>query len=457
MLTISEFGRIPRSTLGSKLTGRLQRFDEQHASRKGDWVFDWSRKDYIRARGQVGVIALPGLQIEILPKIDFSDDHETTEACVRRNLLYMLSITDRLPLHPRNLASLRVTREPLLEILIGNFVEGLHGELSKGLDHAYVYREENQRFLRGKLLVGQHVRANHCHQERFYVGFEEFLPDTLLNRILKAACHVLLGISRSARNQTRLREAVLYFADVADCRIRADHFRMLNLNRNNERFSTVLNFAKIVLSQLSPSPQTGKSRTFTFVFSMHQLFEEFVARFVQRYSSEFGLKRQAIHVQATKRRKWLVRDSYGSGKFRLKPDILIDGPGGQVRLIVDTKWKRLKPDLEHSTNGVSQDDLYQLYAYAQRFKSSDNVLLFPMVDGVTSKEFSIEGDSQEKRLRIEFFDLRRDLRNERDAVINDLKTVLYGAESQISPIGDGHPTHEGVTPSKLITDTESMT
>ena len=93
--------------------------------------------------------------------------------------------------------------------------------------------------------------------------------------------------------------------------------------------------------------------------------------------------------------------------------------------IVDTKWKRLKSDQEDTKNGVSQADIYQLYAYAHRYECPDNVLLFPMVDGVTPETYLIPDSSPRKRLRIAFIDMNRDLRKNKEGLITDLKAILH--------------------------------
>lgn len=430
-ICIPEFGRIPRKQLGQKLIGRLQAFDEKHARIGGECVFDWNHIKYVRALNYVGVVQVPGLVVEILPKVDTSPDEDTKpfrrgdkrQCLAQDNLLYMLSFTRKIPIRDRDLASLRLQRLPLLEALIMIFAEQLLGELGKGLDRAYVHREENVRYLKGKLLLNQNIRYNAAHKERVFVGYDEFVSDTWLNRILKAACHRLLTIAKATRTQWRLREATLYFADVSDYRICEHHFQNVHLNRNTERFSALLNFCRIVLTQFAPTPSADKLRTFNLLFPMETLFEEFVAEFIRRYREDFDLSHNMLHIQAARRRKWLLRNTADVGKFRLKPDIIIDSDHGHTRTIIDTKWKRLKSDSEDSKNGVSQADLYQLYAYAHRYNSPDNVLLYPKVEGVTAKAYRLDGED-DKQIRIEFIDLNRDLRREKKAFRTDLQGVL---------------------------------
>jgi len=425
-----EYGRLQRDKVPTPLLRRLQRFDEQHAKLTGSCVFDWDHVRYIRALSFVGVVQVPGLTVEILPKVDTSavatadgtaPDSETL-SLAQRNLLYMLSIAKRVPLHERELASLETQRLPLLEALALIFVERLFDELRKGVDRAYMRREENLPLFKGKLLLRQHLSRNIAHQERCYVAYDEFLPDTWLNRILKAACRRLLSMVGSARVQQRLREALVFFGGVEDLAIEEYHFDSVHLNRNTRRFGVLLDFARLVLLGGTPCPRAGRLLTFSLLFPMETLFEEFIARFIRRYASEFGLERSQIHIQARRQGAWLLRTDAGEGRFRLRPDILVDGARGRPQLILDTKWKRLLRDVEDARNGVGQADLYQLYAYATRYKCLDNVLLFPRVEGVTPKSYRIDGG--DGRLRVEFVDVSCDLRRNSAALKANLSTIL---------------------------------
>jgi 5-methylcytosine-specific restriction endonuclease McrBC regulatory subunit McrC len=133
----------------------------------------------------------------------------------------------------------------------------------------------------------------------------------------------------------------------------------------------------------------------------------------------------AIHVQARGHTKWLVNKENGGGKFQLKPDILIKKPGERT-VVIDTKWKVLKTNSENYRNNISQADLYQLFAYAHRYDSEDNVLLYPKIGNLEGKHFWVPDTEPEKRLRIEFVDVSQDMLKNQEQLIVDLANVLYG-------------------------------
>lgn len=433
---ITEFETIERQAIQPAALRRLQRLDERLARTGTGTVLDWSHSRYIKAKSCVGVLQVPGLTVEILPKIDAAaggiassggESRCTDPLCLaQQNLLYMLAYTRRVPVHEREIAGLGTERMSLLEALVHIFTQYLLRELSRGLDSAYVYREEDRPFIRGKLLLAEQLRRNLVHAERFHVGYSDFVSDTWLNRIIKATCRRLLPVTVAARLQQRLREALMHLADVTDCTIGESDFKRVAFNRNNERFRPVIEFCRIVLLGQSPAPRADSRRTFTFLFPMESLFEEFVARFIVRHGEDLGVARSQVHIQAVGKRKWLLQQRQGgASQFGLRPDILIDDPTGKVKVIIDTKWKRLIAD-PRVHYGVAQADLYQLFAYAMRYRCPDNILLFPAAPGVdlAALDCKIPELSVEHRIRVATINLNRDLKKSKAELITEIKTGL---------------------------------
>jgi 5-methylcytosine-specific restriction enzyme subunit McrC len=61
---------------------------------------------------------------------------------------------------------------------------------------------------------------------------------------------------------------------------------------------------------------------------------------------------------------------------RLKPDILIRDADGQVRAVIDAKYKRLRSWIG-SPSGVDRGDLYQLAAYLSGHDTAIGMLAYP--------------------------------------------------------------------------------
>jgi len=447
-VTLREHGWIARQDLGPTLFARLEAFDREHARVTGAYVFDWRYRGRLKATQFVGVVQVPGLAVEILPKADtgHSDDRDPGRA--RANLLYMLSLTRRVPVRERELAALQACRMPLLEALSLLFLGRLHGELRRGLHHSYIHREADERFLKGKLRVRDQTRRGVVHRERFCVAFDEFVADTPLNRVLKAAARRLSGSVQTLRAQQRVREALARFAGVRDTVVRRHQLDEIVLDRTSERFRVLLDFSRLLLFGTAPAPTTGRVRTFSLLFDMNTLFEEFVGEFIRRHAAELGLQDSHIHIQAAGCRRYLLREAppLSMPRVRLKPDLVIR-QAGSVRLVLDTKWKLVGDGPNSVLAGVSLTDVYQLYAYASRYACDDTILLYPGAPGRDAATYLLEGGPGARRLRIEFIDLSRDLRRQRDAVCRDLRAILAPPiVAQTEPPAGAMPALDGVPP-----------
>lgn len=59
----------------------------------------------------------------------------------------------------------------------------------------------------------------------------------------------------------------------------------------------------------------------------------------------------------------------------LKPDLYIKN-----KMILDTKWKIPNDSEDEKKQGIAQSDLYQMFAYACKFKIYDIKLVYPLCE-----------------------------------------------------------------------------
>lgn len=418
---------------------RLRNYDEGRAKSEHYQIFDWRRR-YAIAQQWVGVIQVPGLSVEILPKIAPRACEEKPEAQTefsRKNLLYMLILAGKLPIRERDLADQSAAKSPLLETLIAIFAKRLFFELNRGRQHSYLRRRENLPVLKGKLAFSEHIKHNIARKDRFFVEHDEFLPDTALNRIFKAACRRLFETTSTTHTQERLTYCLMLLDEVADISIGAHHFDKVIINRQNERFADLFAFSRLVLTERAPAAAAGAQNTFSLLFDMNVVYENFVAEFLRRYVLTDDLADCKLFAQATSRLQHLVYRppaelppdyrprKHGKKTLALKADLLIER--GDQRLVMDTKWKRLSEE-KGGRQGVSRDDLFQLFAYAHNYRAQHNVLLYPQPAGeVDVQVFDLpvrEGGESPQQIHARFVDLNRDLRASRKALVGELRGLV---------------------------------
>jgi 5-methylcytosine-specific restriction enzyme subunit McrC len=390
-------------------------------------------KDKIQVQQWVGIVQIPGLQIEILPKVDTRpSESRTTEPdpwCeVRGNLLYMLDVSGDVPVRTRDMARLATRRAPLNETLGALFANALLGEILRGCERNYITFEENLRRFKGRLLVGKQLLKNAAHRERFYCRFDEFSGDTVLNRIFKAASRILLDATQTPATQDKLRHCLLVLDEVSDVTVSPAHFDRVTFSRQNERFEDLFHFCRMIIGERAPAVQAGAARSFSLLFDMNKVFERFIAAFLHAQVMP-KLPEWKLYPQARNNCLPLFQTEGQRGVLPLAPDILICHKAEASKLVIDTKWKRLSVGTKDAQRGVLDKDLYQLYAYTQRFGCAQSVLLYPQVSDVSNRDLYVlddQGQQSLRRVSIRFVNVNRNLysKDERIKLADELEQLV---------------------------------
>ena len=356
----------------------------------------------VKAGQVVGVLAVPGKILEILPKIDRhdrddqdsrDDENDRDRSAIRKALVHMLAVAHGLRVADGELASLGTQRHDLLELLIGLFANRLLTAVRRGLPRRYIGHEDDLKLLRGRLNVIRQVTHFAARPDLLACRFDEFSEDTPLNRVLKAAVRRLARVARTAANARRLAELTARFEFTGDS---PDPLREpVRLDRTNTTFHDLHRLARLFLTGDWQSTTGGKATGFTLLFPMNELFERFIGESLKRALDPGRVRLQDRSHSAL--RDDADKDASGEPKplFNLQPDAVIDAT---IRpTVLDTKWKRLTPHEPRyeRTLGVDQSDVYQMLAYARAYGAGRLILLYPW-----HKELGGHEEPHKRRSRI---------------------------------------------------------
>jgi 5-methylcytosine-specific restriction enzyme subunit McrC len=359
--------------LPTRLYDRLERSEVSHEERDGKGrVIDWHRRHGIVGQW-VGVIQIPGLQLEILPKTDDSQP-ETGDFCVdatRRNLMTMLVRAGLGTVRSRGLADLSLKRGTIHDRLVDAFLGRALEELERGLDRHYATEEGNLPVLRGKLVIAQQLTRNAAQRHRFFCRHDSLTEATPISIRLKQCCRVLVERRLPESVLTKARDVLGILDDVPDMPFQRGDAAPV-FNRQNERFEDIYSFACMVLEGQAADARQGRVETFSLLFDMDKVFERFIAAFVQVEVIP-KIDGAVARPQGKGDRRPLFHDPHAKcGVLNLKPDLLVEHAG--KTFVLDTKWKRLS---EAKAARPSDSDLYQLYAYLHRYDCERATLLYP--------------------------------------------------------------------------------
>jgi 5-methylcytosine-specific restriction enzyme subunit McrC len=292
----------------------------------------------------------------------------------------------------------------LLSLFARVLVNGTRRLLRRGLDRGYLAREDEIPGVRGKLLVTQTVRRNLLCYGRTACAWDELEYDTLPNRILKTTLQRLHAAEELATaTRADIHDLLRWLAPVRDIELHAEHFRRIQLHRNNRIYAFLLHICEFVHEHWLPAEHGGARRFRDFVRDrLPALFEKFVFNF---YRHEVP---NGWHVSAPVIEWQLVSPNADALALvpRMETDVCLFGHGRAV--ILDTKfYAQALKNGSYGTPKLSSPNLYQIFTYLRQqsckpgWEQAEGILLYPR----TTRDFAPEFTTHGHRIRALTVDL----------------------------------------------------
>lgn len=362
--------------LYKKHFGELMRFvkeytsDDNNADALDFMKLSFKRNvgDIISFNNYVGMIQLPdGFQIEILPKIDFGENDDDFSK-TKRIFLKMLRTMKDFEGKVFSESNLNVDRMNLYEIFINMYLGEVRQLVKKGIKSDYVSQEDNLNYFKGKLLVNSHIRVNTVHKERFFVAYDEFHPNRPENRLVKSTLLKLQKLTQSSENAKEIYRLLSFFEMVKPSTNHEKDFSKVVIDRNTKDYGMLMQWSKVFLLNKSFTTFSGSNDSKAILFPMESVYECYVARMLKKVMIP-----QGWDVSTQDKGYYLFEQP--RKQFALRPDIVLYR--GNRCVVLDTKWKALV-DNPSANYGISQGDMYQMYAYSKKYSTSEIYLLYPM-------------------------------------------------------------------------------
>lgn len=328
----------------------------------------------LQVQNYAGILSTPhGFQLEILPKVG----KNLTASSARETFITMLSHLPGFRHIQTQQATLQAQRMSLLEIFISQFLLSVSQLLKQGLRSDYVSEQGNLPFMKGKLMLSAQLRHNAVNRHKFYVDYDDYMPDCAANRLLHSALDKLLSLRLSSENQRWLYELRFAFDGVPLSREIESDINRLRLERGMAHYNEPIAWAQLILRGMSPNALQGNTKAISLLFPMEAVFESFVAQtLADELPPHLKIKSQAATYSLVK---------HGPNHcFKLRPDLLIQSRHPvQTKLVMDTKWKLVNNSQQtKSLYGLAQADFYQMFAYGQKYLNGagEMYLIYPAHD-----------------------------------------------------------------------------
>jgi 5-methylcytosine-specific restriction enzyme subunit McrC len=348
---------LPAAVLQSLVTNYANRIDIQPAG---------SGSVILKGTNHIGLIHADQLDIVIRPKIP------------AMSVFWMLGFADRL-----------VSFEPvefpfdeetgLLDLLARLFAKQAEQMIRRGLYREYVERQDNLRFIRGRLMPLDDLTTNRGLRHQVVCRFTELTADVPHNQVLRAVTEQLLQFTyRLPGIREQLAWNSAHLAEVGRTPVTERDIAALRYGRLNGHYRGVHALARLVIRHFTFDFQAGERPAPSFLVDMDKVFEEYVRQLVSEQARMYGLRlRSSTGLR-------LDRD----GQVPIDPDIVLSD-GKRVRAAIDAKYKRES----------QQADVYQALAYAKGLGLSRVALVYPSDGDVAPESHRIRHDETEVLVR----------------------------------------------------------
>ena len=355
----------------------------------------------ITAKNYVGIITMKdGTTIEILPKIYSEIDNDESGTRTKKLLIEMLKTLRDSPYKTLQTSNVNIEKMNVFEIFIKMFIDEMYFLVKRGLKCNYETIEENANFFKGKMRFSQQVRYNIAHKERNYVEYGAFTTNRPENRLLKATLQYLYKHSTSSKNRNDIKILLNSFAEVEVSVDYKSDFSKYIPDRNMKDYTTALLWSKVFLMGKSFTSFAGSEVAVALLFPMETLFESYIAALLKKELTPKG------YTVSAQDRKYHLFDEPDK-KFLMKPDIVVTRKSDGAIFVMDTKWKVLSDN--KANYGISQADMYQMYAYQKKYSSENVTLLYPKTENVSKDDIEFSSDDGVVvRVRfVDMFDIRK--------------------------------------------------
>lgn len=387
MIQVREYGRI------TTVEGATQSLDCcVVSSATFEWIQDlatsWKGSDAVAAingrhslklGSYVGFLQSPtGESIEILPKTNMGiEDPQAARKVLQRMLVTALGVKPR----EAGAADLMRIRQPLHEWIFSQFLHELQALVSRGLRFDYERTQEESRFIRGQLEIARQQRQPPGREHLFHISHDIFSPNRLENRLLKTALEYVCFVCKDSENWRLAHELSHRLAEVPVEAAPLQSLYQWKSNKLMQAYETVRPWCELILEKLNPNFQQGMHKGISLLFPMEQLFEKYVeASLTKNLAAGTRLKSQACSEYLL--RHTPINSEITGNMFQLKPDLLLQSIVGNQ--VLDAKWKLVNQEafMGGEKYGISQGDLYQLFAYGHKYQNGNGhmMLIYPKHD-----------------------------------------------------------------------------
>lgn len=288
--------------------------------------------------------------------------------------------------------------------------------MNKGLLKSYVLNTENISAVRGKLLFQQQMVNDLMRKPKFFCEYDELEYDSTENRVLLQAMTIVERTSKIEKWKMKALDHAQKLSGVVS-KINVSKGRRQNMmrsyNRQNDRYKMIHQTCERLIEHEGIGDiYSGEHSVVPIFYDMNREFEKFVGNLFLKYYE----KPNWVKIQNSE----YAWSSKGEGTRSMRPDIVIQDENGDVKNIIDVKYK---------DKGLTTGDLYQLGFYMHEYgkemegkELDDAYAILPKSNSLSDKTYT--STRKEKTVHQKILDVNNCLELIKENNVTELQTMV---------------------------------
>lgn len=347
--------------------------DKINSKKNKQRFISFYNKDF-KPNNYIGFIQQGDTLIEIYPKIFKTSNENITRESKNKwlnNIFFWLSYCDWLPARLDDTSLDNKDIDSFPEFLIYYIATKFEKVVSEQPFSRYEEVEEVLYSPKGRInfpaYINNGLSRGNWHQVDCV--YEPFIYNNSVNQAIKYVTRLLLNFTKFKHSINSLNNIIFILDEVEDKPCTPAQLNQIRLGELFEEYNEILYWCKIILEQQTFNNDAYDNQNFCFLLPMEKIFEGFVGGVLKK---EYPDKIQTQKISYLAKTK---EENEKDDVFQVKPDIIYKPKNPEM--ILDTKYKIRKFEKGDKKSGVSQGDMYQMLAYALKFKCKKIKLVYP--------------------------------------------------------------------------------
>ena len=285
--------------------------------------------------------------------------------------------------------------------------KGISSLIKRGIGRDYIAKSEPLSLIQGKLNISESLKAQTVIKRQLVCSHDEFSINTTFNQILKSTLLLLLKSDIASARKKRLRNLILYFADVDVIDLRFVNWN-LQYNRNIQNYQMLIAICYLTYKGLLQTQHEGDSKIMDFFDEqrMSRLYEKFLLEYYRKEHPELIVNASQI--------SWQLDNDVNVMLPRMQTDIMLSK--GNTILIIDAKYYSNMTQRQYGRNTLHSGNLYQIFTYVknkefelrQQKHSVSGMILYAKTEEeiVPNSSYLMSGN----QISVQALDLNRDFK-----------------------------------------------